>query len=101
MNRSVRGFTLAELMIVIAIIGVLLSVALPVLTEWRCAASMRKHVETDYRVSVKETWCQRYLVNQETVYQCSALFEDAEGVWQTVEAQCEPGGECVTIPPRK
>ncbi len=97
MNRSFRGFTLVELMLVIMIIGTLLSVALPALTEWRCAASMRKHVETNYSVSAKEAWCQRHLVNQETVYQCSAVFDDNEQIPRIVVAQCEPGGECVTM----
>ncbi len=101
MKRLWRGFTLIELMIAIVIIGTLLSVAFPVFIEWRCAASMRKHIETDYHVSVKDAWCQRHLVNRETVYQCSAIFDDNEQIPRIVVAQCEPGGECVTIPARK
>jgi prepilin-type N-terminal cleavage/methylation domain-containing protein len=74
-KKSQKGFTLIELMIVIAIIGILAAIAIPQFTSYRVKGY---NVQAKGELKSYYTACQAYFADHPTVTDCSlALIADS------------------------
>ncbi len=102
MKRYLRGFTLTELMIVIAIIGIVAAVMFPAIIESRCITAMTTHVKTFHPTRVVDISCVSHDPGDETQWRCTADILDNENQPKKLVANCEYASQkCVTIPARK
>lgn len=80
MKKNNKGFTLAELLIVVAIIAVLVAVAIPVFTT-----QLEKSREATDQANVRSAYAQvmaEYLTNADTSHQMKVKARQTQPSWQ-------------------
>ena len=84
-KRSKKGFTLAELLIVVAIIGVLVAISIPIFSgqlEKAREATDAANIRSQYAEVLTEAICDGGSVNGQTAYGAVKIRQQNNG-WQT------------------
>ena len=80
MKKNNKGFTLAELLIVVAIIAVLVAIAIPVFTT-----QLEKSREATDMANVRSAYANivsQYLLNADTGYSMTVTAQQTQASWQ-------------------
>ncbi len=94
---SLRGFTLTELMIVIAIIGMVVSMLLPPIAKYQCQVAMGSYVASFKPTKVVNISCVWLDPDDGRHRRCTADFLDVENQPKKLVADCDWWNKTCTV----